>query len=61
MPQPEPYNRIQSYVAGPPLVTAFSGLHTTASLATYQGLLNQLLNLHSDYIMVTPSTALFAP
>ncbi|XP_067084738.1 cation channel sperm-associated auxiliary subunit gamma-like [Osmerus mordax] len=51
LPNPEIYNRIQSYVAGPPLVTAFSGLHTTASLATYQGLLNHLLKLHSDYIM----------
>ncbi|XP_062412348.1 cation channel sperm-associated auxiliary subunit gamma-like [Sardina pilchardus] len=50
LPQPEPYSRIQQYTARAPLVTHPSGLQTTASLATYQGLLYHLLKLHSEYI-----------
>uniref|UniRef100_A0A8C8MFC5 Cation channel sperm-associated protein subunit gamma n=1 Tax=Oncorhynchus tshawytscha TaxID=74940 RepID=A0A8C8MFC5_ONCTS len=51
LPHPEPYNRIQQYLTRPPLVPTSLGLQTTASLATYQGLLHHLLQLHSDYIM----------
>uniref|UniRef100_A0A673WBK1 Uncharacterized protein n=1 Tax=Salmo trutta TaxID=8032 RepID=A0A673WBK1_SALTR len=51
LPHPEPYNRIQQYLTRPPLVPTSLGLQTTASLATYQGLLYHLLQLHSDYIM----------
>ncbi|CAB1316597.1 unnamed protein product [Coregonus sp. 'balchen'] len=51
LPHPEPYNRIQQYLTRPPLVPTSLGLQTTASLATYQGLLHHLLHLHSDYIM----------
>ncbi|XP_048101972.1 cation channel sperm-associated auxiliary subunit gamma-like isoform X2 [Alosa alosa] len=50
LPQPEPYSRIQQYTARPPLVTHPSGIQTTTSLATYQGLLYHLLKLHSEYI-----------
>ncbi|KAM6969964.1 cation channel sperm-associated auxiliary subunit gamma-like [Aplochiton taeniatus] len=51
LPQPEPFNRIQRYQTRPPLASISTGLHSTASLATYNGLLYHLLLLHSEYIM----------
>ncbi|KAL0994659.1 hypothetical protein UPYG_G00125430 [Umbra pygmaea] len=51
LPHPERYNRIQLYVTRPPLVHTPMDLQTTASLATYQGLLQHLFVLHSEYLM----------
>ncbi|XP_051950210.1 cation channel sperm-associated auxiliary subunit gamma-like [Xyrauchen texanus] len=51
LPHQERFNRLKWYLASPPIVTPPSGLHTTQSLAVYQGLLYHLLLLHGQNIM----------
>ncbi|XP_030638890.1 cation channel sperm-associated protein subunit gamma-like [Chanos chanos] len=52
LPHPEPFNRIQQYQATPPRMHPSSGLHSTQSLITYQGLMYRLLHMHSAYLQV---------
>ncbi|CAL8363709.1 unnamed protein product [Lota lota] len=49
LPRPKPYSRMQQYLVSS-LVNSTNGLHSSASLAAYQGLLYHLLQLHSQYI-----------
>ncbi|KAK2873050.1 hypothetical protein Q8A67_022947 [Cirrhinus molitorella] len=53
VPRIESFNRIQRYSVTPQLVMTPSELHTTRSLALYQGLVYHLLQLHAQYLMVT--------
>ncbi|XP_058614641.1 cation channel sperm-associated auxiliary subunit gamma-like isoform X4 [Onychostoma macrolepis] len=52
VPHIESFNRLQRYSVSPQLVTSSSELHTTSSLALYQGLVYHLLQLHAQYLMV---------
>ncbi|XP_063079668.1 cation channel sperm-associated auxiliary subunit gamma-like [Engraulis encrasicolus] len=50
LPLPDRYTRVKRYRTRPPLMPGFLGLHTTASLATYHGLLHHILKLHVEYM-----------
>ncbi|XP_052443579.1 cation channel sperm-associated auxiliary subunit gamma-like [Carassius gibelio] len=52
VPHIESFNRLQRYSVNPQLVTSSSELHSTHSLALYQGLVYYLLQLHAQYLMV---------
>ncbi|XP_032083545.1 cation channel sperm-associated protein subunit gamma [Thamnophis elegans] len=49
VPQPQLYSRVEHYWATPPDVMEKSRFHEAKSLNVYQGLVYQLLQLHSSY------------
>lgn len=58
LPLPQRFTRFEHYFAKPPDIVEVSGFHDAKSLAVYQGLVFQLLWLHSDYNRVrAPSSS----
>ncbi|KAM3829466.1 cation channel sperm-associated auxiliary subunit gamma [Vipera latastei] len=49
LPLPQRFSRVEHYWATPPDIMEKSGLHDERSLTVYQGLVYQLLQLHSSY------------
>ncbi|XP_029141328.1 cation channel sperm-associated protein subunit gamma, partial [Protobothrops mucrosquamatus] len=49
LPHPQRFTRVEHYWATPPDVMEKSGFHDERSLTVYQGLVYQLLQLHSSY------------
>ncbi|XP_053253725.1 cation channel sperm-associated auxiliary subunit gamma isoform X2 [Podarcis raffonei] len=49
LPQPQEFTRMEHYFAMPPEIMEKTGFHDEKSLIVYQGLVYQLLQLHSSY------------
>lgn len=56
LPAPQRFTRMEHYRILPPDVMDEAGFHNNFSLSVYQGLVFQLLWLHTDYNRVSPGS-----